>query len=437
MNKFKYIAALEISSEEVRFGVSRISFPTSSFMVVHKARFQGSWFTGEKLANKDAIISLVRRSIIEFESRFRTKLESISLVVPDFSSRMQQAYENINFSERKNITVNDFEKLTIKVKDKFTNDREIAIKAQSRGIQIDGTPVQNPRNFLKIGSQIASNYFVSIIRRDILEDHGSIIKGCEKKIGMVRTTSMAHSEVLMSENKSGTSVIVNWMNKKVVLSIYVNGVLYKVTEFAQGVDNIAEMISKKNSGVRIDFIKNYMYQMLEVNREFALDDKVVMRRGKNDNKVEITSAELKKLVTHYLGYIVQEIEKILMRYGLNLTTVKMHHVGKISKIARYDEIIRSCSNFKESLVFTKLDVFGANENWTQIIVGMMLLDVKKVIGEIRAQQNKIQMEEMMKQRAYNSPQFQKPMPQQQRGYYQSQVAAPQMNMRAAQKTFIK
>jgi cell division ATPase FtsA len=438
MNRFKYTAALEISSEEVRFGVSRISYTTKSFMIVHKSRFQGKWFEKDQIINKDQIIALLKKSISEFEIKFRTKLEYISLVLPDFSSRMQQTHETINYPERKVLSPLDFESLISKTKKKYTNDHELAIKVQSKNIEVDGMAVPNARNFNKVGSQISSTFFVTIINREIFKDHASIIEACEKKVGQLKTTSLAHSEVLMGDAKSEISVILNWMNKKVVISIHVNGILIKVSEWTQGVDNIAEMISKATNGMKIEFIKSYMYKMLEVNRELPMDNRVVMRRGKNHAKTEVTSKEFKEMVIKYLSYMIQSIDKLLQNFGLKSNNMKMYHVGKISKFARYEEIIKQFSLYKENLAFPKIDVFGANENWTQIIVGMMLVDAKKTLRMKQLEEERKEIELMKTKYVGVMPQhqYQQPQYRQQPGYYQQPQSQP-MNMRMVQKTFIK
>lgn len=440
MDRFKYIAALEISSEEVRFAVSRMSFVNNSFMVVHKSRFQGQWFNGEKIINNEMIATLLKRSIYEFEGKFKTKLEFASLVIPDFSSRMQKAFEHLNFAEPKVITVADLETLKKNTRIKFSNDREMAIKMQANAVTIDGKPVVNIRNFQGVGRQIAASQFVTIIRREIFDDHAAILKECGLSIGQVRTTSMAHSEVLMRDSRSETAVILNWMNKKVVASIHINGVLVRVTEWRQGIDNIANAISKYASSLRPEFIKNYMFQTLEVNREYALDDKVILRRGKNENKVEMTSAELKMRILNHLNYMIQEIEKLIVNSGIDPTKMKIYHVGKISKIPRYEEILRNCSHYKDNLSFPKLDVFGANENWTQIIVGMMLLDVKKNYAQhearMRAEKVAVQPQRNM-QHQLQRQQIPQPMLRQQNYAQQQTYATPQMSMQMLQKTYTK
>src|SRR5699024_8804565 len=104
MGLHKFIAALEISDDEIRFAVNRISFKNKTFMVVQKNRLQGNFIEKEQVVERERIIEFLNNSINDFEKNFRTSIESISLVVPDSVTRSKSIEEAMNMGMPRPLT---------------------------------------------------------------------------------------------------------------------------------------------------------------------------------------------------------------------------------------------------------------------------------------------------------------------------------------------
>jgi hypothetical protein len=119
----------------------------------------------------------------------------------------------------------------------------------------------------------------------------------------------------------------------------------------------------------------------------------------------------------------------------NKPDFRIHHIGKIAKFANYDQILKANSVYKNNILISKFDVFGAPENWIQVLVGMICYKVK---CDVNARNREIERQKMLARSmqqnvpVMNGNQFvpRQPMPQQ--GY-----APNYQNVQMIQKGYIK
>jgi hypothetical protein len=433
MKTFSFIGALEISTDEVRFAVSRYSFTTNSMMFVHKSRLEGTWIENDKLIKRDIITNFVDTSIKEFESKFRTTLDEISLVIPDFAIRSIRTSQNESLTSPKLFETADKNHLKNKLENRLTNDYEKVISIQSYKYLVNGKPYDSKTKVS--GLLFEGIFFVSLAPRELVNDHASIIEACGKKVGKIKSTSMSQSHILIDNNNTPTNIIVNWANNKIIISCYINNILVDVKEWSCGLNKIIADITNRFGGVKDKFIRNYMFKILNLNKFSELDDEIILRREFEGHKIECSAKTLKQYILLKLNFYIREIDAIIKTILHNKPDFRIHHIGKIAKFANYDQILKANSVYKNNIQISKFDVFGAPENWIQVLVGMICYKVK---CDVNARNREIERQKMLARSmqqnvpVMNGNQFvpRQPMPQQ--GY-----APNYQNVQMIQKGYIK
>jgi hypothetical protein len=167
---------------------------------VHKSRLEGTWIENDKLIKRDIITNFVDTSIKEFESKFRTTLDEISLVIPDFAIRSIRTSQNESLTSPKLFETADKNHLKNKLENRLTNDYEKVISIQSYKYLVNGKPYDSKTKVS--GLLFEGIFFVSLAPRELVNDHASIIEACGKKVGKIKSTSMSQSHILIDNNNT-------------------------------------------------------------------------------------------------------------------------------------------------------------------------------------------------------------------------------------------
>lgn len=367
-------AGLEITENEIRFIVGRYR-PNGIMTVIYKEREKGRWLDqDDTILNDKQVTQIVNRWINGFQSKFKQKLNAISLVCPSKTIISKSAIPNITLtpdSSAKKVSPDDIKLLQSKAKEVCFEGDRIVLNVKPIYYVVDNQIVGNQPPLGRTCKFLSMKARVYTIDKKVYNSHRAIITQCDKEI--LNSTFSAYTlakQVVPSKDFANNSVVINWAKEGVEISFFAKETLMKSLVLKHGVNYIIDNVANR-MGSKKEVANKYLFKLLDFNKGME-DENTVYRKFDQQNRMplEFKGKDLTKHFVNEIYGIIDKIDILISREFSELRNVhfKIFHTGNIVEVAGFDSLLRrSQFNDVNSIYFSRIT--GASEIWSTSLCG--------------------------------------------------------------------